>query len=163
MKLTVKDIALITVLTSILFVQEQLLLFLPNIQLTFFLIILYSKKLGLKRSSYIVILYTVLDSLYMNAFDIIYFPFLLISWLIIPLSINTIFKRINSTLYLSVLSILYALIFSFIMMIPQVLVLNIPVLAYLASDIYFQIILATSSFISTYLLYEPLEKVFNYI
>lgn len=163
MKLTIKDVALITVLTSILFVQEQLLLFLPNIQLTFFLIILYSKKLGLKRTLYIVFLYTILDSLYMNSFDLLYFPFLLISWLIIPLTINTIFKKVESSLILALLSILYAIVFSFIMMIPQVLILNIPPLVYLASDIYFQIILASSSFISTYLLYEPMEKVFNYI
>ena len=42
----VKDITLIAVLTSILFVQKQLLSFLPNIQLTFFFLVLFSKKLN---------------------------------------------------------------------------------------------------------------------
>ena len=52
-----KDIAIIAVMTTILFVQEQLLSGLPGIQLTVFLIILYSKKFGLGKASLIVILH----------------------------------------------------------------------------------------------------------
>ena len=43
--LIIKEITLYSVLTSILFVQEQLLAFLPNIQLTFFLIGVYEMQL----------------------------------------------------------------------------------------------------------------------
>ena len=38
--LTTKDIALIAVLTGVLFVQEQLLSFIPNVQLTVFLLVI---------------------------------------------------------------------------------------------------------------------------
>ena len=43
----VKDITIIAILAAILFVQEQALSFLPNIQLTVFLLVLYSKTLKL--------------------------------------------------------------------------------------------------------------------
>ena len=47
--ITTKDLAIISLMTTILFVQEQLLTSLPGIQLTFFLIVLFSKKLGFTR------------------------------------------------------------------------------------------------------------------
>ena len=46
-----KDITIIAVMTTILFVQEQLLASLPGIQLTVFLITLFSKKLGFAKTS----------------------------------------------------------------------------------------------------------------
>ena len=60
-----KDIAIISALTAILFVQEQLLTSLPGVQLSMFLIVLYSKTLGLAKSSIIVVLHVLLDNLYM--------------------------------------------------------------------------------------------------
>ena len=39
----VKDITIIAAFAAILFIQEQALSFLPNIQLTVFLLVLYSK------------------------------------------------------------------------------------------------------------------------
>ena len=58
-----KDLVLIALLTSILFLQEQLLSFIPNVQLTFFLIVLYSKKLGIVKSSLIILIYVIIDNL----------------------------------------------------------------------------------------------------
>jgi len=40
-KMSVKRLVIISILTAILFVQEQILSFIPNIQLTFLLIILF--------------------------------------------------------------------------------------------------------------------------
>ena len=39
-----RSITLIALFIALIFIQEQLLSFIPNIQLTFFLIILFSKK-----------------------------------------------------------------------------------------------------------------------
>ena len=82
-KITIKDMVIIAVCTAILFVQEELLSFLPNIQFTVFLIVLYSKKLGFFKTSFIVIIHTILDNLFMGSFNIIYFPFMLLGWLLI--------------------------------------------------------------------------------
>ena len=58
-----KDLVLIALLTSFLFLQEQLLSFISNVQLTFFLIVLYSKKLGIVKSSLIILIYVIIDNL----------------------------------------------------------------------------------------------------
>ena len=70
--LATKDITLIALLTTLLFVQEQALVFIPNVQLTVFLIVFYSKKLGFLRTSLIVAIHVVLDNLVMGSFNLIY-------------------------------------------------------------------------------------------
>ena len=63
-RISVKDIAIMAVMTSILFVQEQLLSSLPGVQLTIFLILLFSKKFGLIKTVIIVIIHVLLDNLF---------------------------------------------------------------------------------------------------
>ena len=58
-----RSITLIALFTALIFIQEQLLSFIPNIQLTFFLIILFSKKLKLIESTLICFIYGILDNL----------------------------------------------------------------------------------------------------
>ena len=64
--LKVKDIALMAILTAILFVQEQLLNFIPNVSLTIFLMVLFSKKLGFVKSMIIITCHVLLDNLFMS-------------------------------------------------------------------------------------------------
>lgn len=157
-KLTIKDITLLAVMICILFVQEQILSSLPGIQLTIFLMILYSKKFGLLKSSIIIFIYVLLDNIYMNSFSLIYTPTMLIGWLIIPFTSCTIFKKIENTFILSLLGILYAFIYSILYTIPTYIMYHINPLTYFISDIVFELILAGCSFISILLLYKPCSK-----
>ena len=116
-----KDITIIAVMTTILFVQEQLLASLPGIQLTVFLIILYSKKLGLAKSSIIIVLHVLLDNFYMSSFSLMYTPTMLVGWMLIPLTICTIFKKVESPIILAILGIVYAFIYCWLYVIPNYL------------------------------------------
>lgn len=152
---------IIAACTAILFAQEQLLSLLPNIQLTVFLIVLFSKKLKFIRTSIIIIIHTVLDNLVMGSFNIMYFPFMLIGWLIIPICISILFKRCESPLILALLGILFSFIYSWVYIIPNVIILDVKPLAYLSADLIFELILAASSFLSILWLYKPCSKVFD--
>ena len=156
-----KDIAIIAVMTTILFVQEQLLSSLPGIQLSVFLIVLYSKKFGLTKTSLIIFLHVILDNFYISSFSLMYTPTMLIGWMIIPLSLCTIFKKIWSSFLLGLLGILYAFIYSWLFIIPNYLIAHLDPIAYLASDIIFEIILAICSFVSILFLYRPCSKVLD--
>ena len=156
-----KDIAIIAVMTTILFVQEQLLSGLPGIQLTVFLIILYCKKFGLAKASLIIFLHVMLDNFYMSSFSLMYTPTMLVGWLIIPLTLCTIFKKIESPIWLGIMAIVYSFIYSWLFIIPNYLLMNIDPLAYIASDILFEIILAVCSFVSILFLYRPCSKVMD--
>ena len=156
-----KDITIIAVMTTILFVQEQLLASLPGIQLTVFLIILFSKKLGLAKSSIIIVLHVLLDNFYMSSFSLMYTPTMLIGWLIIPLSLCTIFKKVESAIVLGLLGVLYSFIYSWLYIIPSYFLISIEPIAYLISDIAFEITLAVVNFVSILFLYKPCSKIFE--
>lgn len=156
-----KDITIIAVMTTILFVQEQLLASLPGIQLTVFLIVLFSKKLGLAKTSIIIVLHVLLDNFYMSSFSLMFTPTMLIGWLIIPLSLCTIFKKVESPILLALLGVLYSFIYCWLYIIPSYFLISISPIAYLISDITFEIALAVISFVSILFLYKPCSKIFE--
>ncbi len=158
---TVRDITLMALFTTILFVQEEALAILPNIQLTVFLIVLYSKKLGFTRTSVIVCLHVILDNLVMGSFNFAYVPFMLIGWMVIPITMCTIFKKVESNIVLAFIGILFALIYSWIFIIPNCLILQVSFVSYLIADIFFGLMLCASSFLSILLLYKPVSKVLD--
>ena len=154
-----KEIVLIGIFSALLFIQEQLLVSLPNIQLTVFLIILYSKSFGYKKTSLIILIYVLLDNFFIGTFNFIYFPFMLIGWSLIPIGLHTIFKKVENSTHLACLSILFSLLYSWIYIIPNSIYYNLNPFVYFISDIPFEIILCISSFITTLWLYEPCIKV----
>jgi len=154
----IQDITLTAMLATILFVQEQILSFLPNIQLTVFLLILYSKNLGFVRTSIIVLVHVILDNIVMGSFSFHYTPFMLIGWLIIPIVVCLLFKKINSNFVLAISSVFFAIFYALIMSIPNIFITEVDYGAYLLADIPFTTILSISSFVSTLWLYNPCTK-----
>lgn len=155
------DICIIAVFSALLFAQEQALSFLPNIQLTVFLIVLYSKVFGFIKTIIIVCVHVLLDNIVMGSFSFHYTPFMLIGWLIIPITLSTIFKQFESNISLAILGIVFSIIYSFVMLIPNIFITEIDIFVYLIEDIPFEIILAMSSFLSILLLYNPAKKCFD--
>ena len=156
-----KDIVLIAFFAVILFVQEEIFTILPNIQLTVFLLVLYSKKLGVKRTSFIIMIHVLLDNLVLGSFHLFYVPFMFIGWILIPILLNTVFKNVEQSFQLALLGILFSLLYSWIYIIPQVLFYQVNWIGYLFADIVFEILLAASSFISILWLYDPCAKIFD--
>ena len=66
----IKDITIIAFFSAILFVQEQLFSFLPNVQLTVFLIVLYSKVFGFTKTAIIILIHTLLDNIVMGSMNL---------------------------------------------------------------------------------------------
>lgn len=157
----VKDIALIAIFAAILFVQEQILTFLPNIQLTVFLIVLYSRTFGFKKTTIIIIIHVLLDNLVMGSFNYLNLAFMFLGWLFIPITLLTIFRSIKNSLGLAFLGILYAFVYSWFLIIPGMILQELTFFQYLSGDIIFEVLLAISSFITILWLYEPLHKILS--
>lgn len=160
-KFNVRDIALIAILSTILFVQEQVLTFLPNIQLTVFLLVLYSKKLGFIRTTIIVIIHVLLDNLFMGSMNLVYTPAMFVGWMLIPIIICTLFKKTESPFLLAIFGFIEGFLYSWMFILPNYLLYNINPLAYLASDVLFEFLLAISSFLSILFLYKYVSNYFD--
>ena len=157
--LKVKDIAIMVMLSGLLFVQEELLTLIPNIQFTFLLIMLYGAVLGPKRGSLIVLVHVLLDNLFMSSFT----PTVMLPMLVgheITMLIGYYLKNKNliiKSIGIAVSSIIYAFLF----FITTIYVYNINPIAYLVADIPFDIILISCNIICVLWLYKPIYKILD--
>ncbi len=151
----VKDITIIAILAAILFVQEQALSFLPNIQLTVFLLVLYSKVLKLWKVLLVIFIHVLLDNLFMGSISIYYFPFMLLGWSTVPIVINIFFKNNENPIILAIVGFGCSFIYCWMFAIPQVLFTETNLMTYLVADVLFEIILAISSFLTILWLFKP--------
>lgn len=157
--MTVRKLCIIVSLATILFVQEELLTFIPNVQLTFLLIVLYGATLDFKDGVIIICIHVILDNLFMSSFNIfIMAPQFL--GLLITLLLAKLFKNKNEIVLASV-GALGALIYCWLYVLVNIWFLNIRFVDYIIPDIPFEIILVTSTVVSILFLYKPLANVMN--
>ncbi|WP_152512691.1 hypothetical protein [Haloplasma contractile] len=156
--MSIKEITLLSLLTTILFVQEQILLFVPNVQLTVFLIVLYTRLLTFKQVSIIVFIYVLLDNLVMGSLSLMYTPAMLIAWMLIPVFLNTILKKLESDVSLALFGFLFGIIYGLILMVGTIIVTRVPVIPYLLADLPFQAIMAFTNLLTILYLYRPLHQ-----
>ena len=155
--MSVRGLCLITVLTTIIFVQEELLALIPNVQLTFLLFVVYGATLPLPYTLLIMCAHVLLDNLFMSSFRIEvilpmllgYLPTILLAYL---------FRNKNE--YIQAIvgvvgSILYALSFAIL----NVFLLDIEFVPYVIADIPFTIILSMSSALTIIFLYKPIKRI----
>lgn len=155
----VKDIAIMVMLAALLFVQEEALTLIPNIQFTFLLIMLYGAVLGPKKASLIVLVHVLLDNLFMSSF----IPTVMLPMLIgheITMLIGYFLKNKN-TIILSIGITIASIIYAFLFFITTIFVYDINPLTYLIADIPFDIILIACNILCVILIYSPLYKILN--
>ena len=133
--ISIKDITISSILAAILFVQEQILFFLPNITFTMLLIVLYSKKLGCFKTIFINLVYVLLDNIFNGSFNLLFVVFMFIGWSIVPILLNTIFKKVNNNILLAVIGVLCSFLYSWILIIPGCITFNTDIISNLKMDI----------------------------
>ena len=159
--LTILDIVLMALLAAILILQKELMAGLPNISLTVFLMLLYTKCLGLGRTAVIITVYLLLDSVIWFSLNAIFTTAQWIGWMLGPLLYCTVFKKTEDNIVLACAAALAALLYCWVMIVPTALIYTDQMGslgAYFLADLPWEIVLAISGFIPTLLLYEPLSK-----
>ncbi|WP_025725220.1 hypothetical protein [Acholeplasma granularum] len=156
--LSIRKIALLSILSAILIVQKIILGPIPFIQLVFFLIIFYTSKISFKSMFLVILIYVLVDGISTSSLNLTYTPYIFLGLILIPLTMNTIFKNIKSPLGLSLIGILHAFIYSWIFIIPMTIIYEIDILLYLYQDILYELALALSTFLTTIILYQPLSN-----
>jgi len=145
---------------TIIFVQEQALMFIPNVQFTVLLIVLFVSVFTLRESLAMIFVYVLLDNLYMGTFNPFYMIPMFTGWAMIPVFYHTILRGTKNEVKLAVFGIFFASIYGF-MFVPfnmiQTGIYN-PV-PYILADLPFQLVMAVSNFFTILWLYQPLYKV----
>lgn len=156
-KITIRKMCIISLMAVILFVQEEALTILPNIQLTFLLISLFAAIFGIKYSLIIVSIHIILDNVVMGSFTPIVMIPMFIGYVILVIVMYLVKKEnlLIKVIMASICSWIYCMLFLF----ANALWLDIDVKAYFIADIPFEILLILSTILTMTYLYRPLEKV----
>ena len=145
---------------AIIFTQEQLLMFIPNVQLTVLLIILFVSVFSFKESIMMITAYVFLDSLYMGGFNLFYMVPMMLAWYLIPLSYHTILRKTTSEHKLAIFALVFGFVYGWMFIPFNMIQTGIPnFIPYLIADLPFELIMATTGFLTVLWIYKPLYKV----
>ncbi len=146
--------------TTVLFVQEQLLIIVPNVQFTTMLIVLYVSLFKFRESVAIIVIYIILDNMYMSSFHLLYTPPMFIGWLTIPVVYHTVLRQTKSEVKLALFGLFFGFYYGWVFIPFRMIEFGITEFwPYLLLDIPFEIIMAVSNFVTILWLYKPLYKV----
>ncbi len=159
-KKTVRTITLSAMLVTILYVQELLLTFLPNIQFTVLLILVYASVLPLSMSMSIVMVYVFIDNFAFGTFSIMYTPGMAAAW--ITLCLVGYALRHQKFVWIVVFATFFGLIYGWFYIPGRMLEQGITDLkAYLIADLVpFGLILIANNFLTVLIGYRKLKMYF---
>ena len=152
-----RSIAITAMLLAILIIQEELLMFLPNVQLTTILIVVYAQFLSDRELYPLVMIYVLIDNMYMGSFNLLYTPAMFFSWLLLAFIAKKLKNNSDTTKF--ILVILFAFIYGFSFIPATALIQHFnwsQTLKYIKFDIPFEIIMAVSNIVAFFVVYRPL-------
>ena len=154
--ITIKELCILAFMIVILFVQEELLSFIPNFQFTFLLIAVYTKVFGFKKTSLIVLAHILLDNIFMGSV----LPYVMIPMFLGYYSyMGLIYLVSNKSIWLiTLVGVIGSLIYCYLFLIANIIFLDIDIFTYLIMDIPFEILLAASSAFTLFYLYIPISN-----
>ncbi|MCF7923855.1 MAG: hypothetical protein K9L64_01965 [Candidatus Izimaplasma sp.] len=158
----IKEITLLAISTAILIIQEFAFSFIPNIQLTTFLIMVYVRVFGLKKTLTIVIIHVIIDNLLFGSIGMlnIVIP-MMIAWILIAIIFYFVQKKTNNILVFAIFAYLFGHLYGMIFVPFQAFILQIDILTYLLIDILWQIVMGIGNLLAVLWLFHPLSNVLN--
>lgn len=162
MKLTIKELVLIALLSAVLLVSQVGLAFLPNIEVVSLLVILYTLFFK-KKTLYIIYIFALLEGL-IYGFGIWWIMYLYV-WTILW-GITTLFKKEKSPVIWAFISGFFGLFFGTLCSVPYFITGGVSMgLSWIVAGLQMDIIHGVGNFFVTLLLFQPLhtafQKIFN--
>ncbi len=156
----VKDVALIAVFAAVLFAQQVAFAFIPNVQLTSLLLVLYSKLLGFRKTTLIITIHVIATNLLSPFGPVLplHIPSMFIGWMLIPILLSTVFRRVEGVWGLSLFGFVFGFLYGWAFIPISVFAFGIPFIEYFIMDLPFEFVMAITNFLTILWLYEPLYK-----
>jgi len=155
-----KRLIFLAMSVTIIFVQEQALMFIPNVQFTTLLIVLFASVFTFKESLMMIFAYVILDNLYMGTFNPLFMTPMFLGWSMIPFLYHTLLKETTNEIKLAIFGVFFSVLYGMAFVPFNMLQTGIHnVIPYIIADLPFMLIMAVSNFFTILWLYQPLYKV----
>ena len=112
MRNLIKDLALMSILAGISLSLEFALTSIPNIQLTFLLLLVYSKRFGTIKTLIIIFVHVLVDTMLFGGFMSVYMVSMLVGYMLIPIIANTVLRQVKNVYALALFSGLSGLLYA---------------------------------------------------
>ncbi|MCV2232903.1 hypothetical protein [Paracholeplasma manati] len=162
MRIRIFDLVVMAIFTAIIFVVEQALSFIPNVQLTVFLFVLYTRLIGSKKTLFIVVVHTLLDNIYMGTLIWHLVIPMMMAWSLIPILLGTVFKKVQGVIGLSIFAFGFGFIYGMMFIPFQAYVWGYDMWLYFMYDLPFEFAMGISGALSVAVLYQPVYYYMNY-
>lgn len=156
-KIELRKLAILSFLVALTVALEQVMQFLPSVQLTTLLMVLIAIKFDLKSSILGTITYVLLDNM-LGGFGVHTIP-MFISWILFVVTIHAVKSKNEFTL--AILALLFGLFYGIMLGIPSVVIYKVNPIAYIIADVPFTLVFMLVNFLTVLWLYKPLEKIYN--
>lgn|SRR5690554_4998836 len=152
-----RKLAILSFLVALTVALEQVMQFLPSVQLTTLLMVLIAMKFDVKSSILGAITYVLLDNM-LGGFGVHTIPMFL-SWSIFVITIHVVKSKNEFTL--AILSLGFGLFYGIMLGIPSIVIYQVNPIAYIIADIPFTLVFMLVNFLTVLWLYKPLEKIYD--
>lgn len=147
-------------LLSLLIAQEELLVFIPQVQLTVVLIIVFAQFLSYKELIPLLLAYVLLDNMIMGSLSLLYSLPMFFSWPLLGIVARALRNKPDYVLF--ALGIVFAFIYSWSFIpVNMIVQANFDPWAYLVIDFPWEVVLAINSAGTFLLFYKPLTALFE--
>jgi hypothetical protein len=152
----IRSIILAAMLLAILFVQEQLLILIPQFQFTVVLIIIFSAIFPYRILIPMIMAYVLLDNMYMGSLNLLYTLPMLIGWLTLAIVARVLRHQ---PFYIQVaLAVFFGFFYGWIFIPARMIEQGVEIFwPYLIADLPFEIMFAFSNLLTMLLVYNPLR------
>ena len=152
----IRELCFLSLLVAILFVQETIMSYIPNVQLSVLLIMVYASTLGLSKATFVMTVHVLLDNMLWGSMSPTTVLPMWLGWFIVTL-IGWALRRARLP-FIVVGSVIGSLCYCWSFVLFKWLFLPIDIMAYVVSDILFEILICCSSVVTVTILYRPTER-----
>ena len=161
---SLRDTILIALSISILVVQELVLSFLPNIQLSTLLLLVYTRVYGYKKTAAIVFVYVLIDNLIFGSIAMVHIVVpMFLGWLLIISIFSLVLKSTKSHLIYIIFAYLFGHIYGLMFVPFQVWITHVDPWVYLIADLPWEVIMGMSNALAMLWLFEPLSLALEHL
>ena len=164
-KKSIQAICRIAMFAALVEAQELAFLALPNIQLTQLLIVVFTAAFGLPEALAMVTCYWLIDNTVMGSFSVTYSPAMLVGWMLLVFITWLVYRFLVKKpdgflprLIPALFTAFHAFLYCWGFMVVSCTMYHMPWWGYFMSDLPFEIALATTGFVTVFILSPTLIK-----
>ncbi len=151
-----RDLMIASVFAVLIAIQEFILSGIPNVSLTFLLIVILTRLVSFEYSVLSISTFVLIDNLLMGSLMINYIVPMLVSYLLLIIIMELLFSKRDNEIMIGILGFIFGIIYTLMFAVTDSLIFDIDIIKYLIAGSVFTLVLCINNFLTIVWLYKPI-------